>query len=132
MAILGYEAILNAADMTTKDVPVPEWGGEVRIRTITSEDRDAFEASLIEMRKDGSPKRNAANARARLAALCIVNEQGETLFSKADVVLLGRKSAVALQRVFNACQELNGFTEADIEELANSFTSDPTDDSSSV
>lgn len=132
MALLGRDAILNAKDLATKDIPVPEWGGEVRIRSLTAEERDKFEGSLVEMRKDGTPKRNAENVRARLAALCIVNENGERLFVDADIRALGRKSAVALQRVFNACQEFNGFTENDIEELAQGFASDPSEGSTSA
>lgn len=125
MALLGRDQILGADDLQTKDIPVLEWGGDVRIRMLTGEQRDAFEASLVEMKKDGSQKRNMDNVRARLAALCIVNEANEQLFTKADIGQLGRKSAAALQRVFNACQEFNGFTDADVEELAEGFEPAP-------
>lgn len=131
MAILGRDQILDAKDMETKDIPVPEWGGDVRIRMLTGEQRDAFEASTVEMRKDGAQKRNVANLRARLVALCVINEAGEQLFSPPDIKLLGNKSAKALQRVFNACQEMNSFTDSDVEELAENFDSAPSESSTS-
>lgn len=131
MALLGREAILEAKDMKTKDIPVPEWGGDVRIRMLSGRERDDFEASMVDMRKDGSQVRNIANLRARLVSLCAVNEAGERLFSPPDIKLLGEKSAAALQRVFNACQELNAVSDDDVEELAEGFSSDPAGSSTS-
>lgn len=131
MALLGRNAILEADDLKTEDVPVPEWGGEVRIRMLTGEQRDEYEASMFEMKKDGTPKQNLVNVRARLVMLCIVNEQGEQMFNRADVKLLGRKSAAALDRVASAAQELNGISDKDIEELAEGFGDDPSEDSTS-
>ncbi len=131
MALLGRNQILDADDLKTKDVPVPEWGGEVRIKMLTGEQRDAYESSMVKMRKDGSPEQNLENVRARLLVLCIVNEQGEQMFNKADIKLLGRKSAAALDRVATAAQELNGISEADMKELAEDFGDDPNEDSTS-
>jgi hypothetical protein len=127
MALLGRNQILDAKDLQTEDVPVPEWGGEVRIRMLTGEERDAFEASMVELKKDGSAKANRENVRARLLVLCIVNENGEQMFNRADIKLLGRKSAKALERVINKANELNGISEKDIEELAEGFEDAPSD-----
>ena len=46
MNILSKEAILAADDLPREKVNVPEWGGEVLVRTMSGTDRDAFEASL--------------------------------------------------------------------------------------
>lgn len=129
MALLSRDAILDAKDLKTKDIPVPEWGGDVRIRMLTGKERDEFEASLVEMKKDGSAKRNIENVRARLATLCIVNEQGELMFNRADIRMLGNKSSAALGRVFDAINELNAFSDEDIEELAEGFDETPTESS---
>jgi hypothetical protein len=131
MALLGRNAILEADDLKTEDIPVPEWGGEVRIRMLTGEERDAYEASMVELKKDGSAKANRDNVRARLLILCIVNEQGEQMFNKADIKLLGRKSAKALERVINKVNEMNGISEKDIEELAEGFEPAPSEGSTS-
>lgn len=120
MAILGRDAILNADDRRTKVVPVPEWGGEVMIRSLSGKERDEFEASL-QVTRGTKTKQNIANFRARLLALCIVNENGERLFVAADIPRLGDKSVAALQRVFNACNELNGLSDEDVDELTEGF-----------
>lgn len=131
MALLGRNAILEAKDIKTEDIPVPEWGGEVRIRSLTGEQRDEYESSMFELGKNGTPKQNLANVRARLVMLCIVNEQGEQMFNKADIKLLGRKSAAALERVATAAQRLNAISDSDIEELAEGFEDAPDEPSSS-
>lgn len=131
--LLSREQILNAKDLKTKDVPVPEWAPEgaenaadyeVRLRMLTGKQRDAFEASTVE-NKGGKSKQNLDNFRARLVSRCIINEEGEVMFSAADIPALGDKSSVALGRVFDACQTMNGFSEADVEELTEGFDDAP-------
>lgn len=124
MALLSRDQILSADDMTFRDVPVPEWGGDVRIRMLSASERDAFEASTVEIKR-GQQKMNVQNIRARFLALCIINEAGELQFTAADIPLLGKKSSAALQRVWNVAQELNAVTDHDIEELAEDFDGDP-------
>lgn len=124
MALLNRDQILNADDMTFRDVPVPEWGGDVRIKMLSASERDKFEASTVIIKR-GQQKMNVENIRARFLSMCIVNEQGELEFTPADIPLLGKKSSAALQRVWNVAQELNAVTDHDIEELAEDFGDDP-------
>ena len=49
-----------------------------------------------------------------------------------DVKALGKKSSLALNRVFEVAQRLNGLTERDMEELAGNSKSDRSDDSISA
>ena len=102
MNILSKDAILAADDLPRETVSVPEWGGEVLVRTMSGTDRDAFEASLLE--KDGRME----NVRARLVALTLCDSQGDRLFDDSEFAALGRKSARALDRVFSVAQRLNG------------------------
>ena len=110
MALLGRDQILGAVDLEHVDVDVPEWGGTVRVRMMTGAERDAFEAATV-VRHGKKVETNLANIRARLVALCVVDEKGERLFSEADAEALGKKSGSALGRVFEAAQRLNGLTE---------------------
>lgn len=112
MAYLSKEQILFANDSRTEDVSVPEWGGVVRIKEMTASARDAFEQSLLG--KDRKP--SLSDARAKLAASCICDENGDLLFSQADVVSLGRKSAKALDRVVSAIQRINAMSDEELEE----------------
>ena len=102
MNILSKDAILAADDLPRETVNVPEWGGEVLVRTMSGTDRYAFEASLLE--KDGRME----NVRARLVALTLCDSQGDRLFDDSEIAALGRKSARALDRVFSVAQRLNG------------------------
>ena len=124
---LSKTDILDADDLPREEVAVPEWGGAVLVRTMTAAERDSFEARVI----GTEGVRNLANIRATLCAQCIVDDQGKRLFTDGDIDLLGQKSAAAVDRVFAACQRLNGLTQDDVEELAKNLPGDPEDDSSS-
>lgn len=117
---LTREQILAADDLLTEDVAVPEWGGTVRVRGLTGAERDAFEQGTIEQR-GRKVKARLVNIRARLASLCIVDEQGQRLFSEADMVELGRKSARPLDRVWDTATRLSGMSESDAEDLELNF-----------
>ncbi len=117
MALLTRDAILQAQDLPAEQVPVPEWGGEVLVRGLTGAERDNFEQSIAEQ-KGKNVKMNLQNVRAKLVALTVVDEDGNRLFSDKDAEVLGRKSAVALNRVFEVAQKLSGLTPEDVDELA--------------
>lgn len=131
MPLLDRSAILNAQDLMTEDIEVPEWGGSIRLRTLTGTDRDKFEADSVEHR-GGSTRMNLVNMRARLVSLCAVDEEGKLLFaSKEDVQRLGGKSSLVLAKLFDKCREMNGMSEAEVEELAEGFDDAPSEDSTS-
>src|ERR1041384_2261734 len=96
---LSREDILSASDIVTEDCYVPEWGGTVRVRGLTGNERDKYEQSLVTMKgRQLGPK--LTGAMARLVALSIVDEHDKAQFSEDDVITLGRKSAGGLQRVY--------------------------------
>lgn len=113
MARLSRKAILEAGDIASEEVDVPEWGGSVLITTMSGMQRDAWEQSLI---VPGTRKTDVSNVRAKLVAACAVDDDGAPLFTAADVEALGRKSATALERLAKVAQRLNGLTEQALEE----------------
>jgi len=127
---LKRDDILAVKDIQIELVPVPEWDGEVYIKGMSGLERDAFEASIIEQ-KGNKQKVNMANVRAKLAAQTLCDEEGNRLFNDADIKELGKKSASALQRVFEVAQRLSGIGDADVEELAGELQENPTEDSPS-
>ena len=132
MATLTKGEILAAVDLPTERVAVPEWGGEVMVRGMTGAERDAFEASLVRTRGQKTSELNLENARAKLIARTVVDEEGTRLFSDADAVALGKKSAQALQRVFEVAQRLSGLTPDDITDLTENLASGQSDGSTSA
>ncbi|MGI3229956.1 hypothetical protein ACRJ4B_49760 [Streptomyces sp. GTA36] len=116
---LSAEQILGADDLAYEDVPVPEWGGTVRVRELPGTERDKFEAQFVG--KDGASVRmeGLEGFRARLAAASIVDKDGKQMFrSVAEAKRLGEKSAAALQRVCDAATRLSKMSEDDVKELA--------------
>lgn len=128
MTLLSRDAILNAEDRQTVDVPCPEWGGTVRIRSISGTQRDAFEQScMVGKGKDRTV--NTRNARAKLVLLCAVDETGARLFSDADLSALGKKNSKPLDRLFSEAQKLCGITDEDMSELTEDFDTTQSEDS---
>ena len=131
MALLSKEDILGINDRKYVEVAVPEWGGSVLVRSLTGRERDEFEASTVET-KGNKASQNFVNFRARLVSLCIVDENKQRMFkTRVEIDALGNKSVAALQRVFNKCQELNGLSDEDVDELTESFDEVPDEASTS-
>lgn len=114
MGLLSRDDILGAQDLQRESVEVPEWGGSVLVSTLSGVDRDAWDQSLVQV-EGGKAKANMDNIRARLVALCLVDETGARLFKSGDVAALGRKSGAALSRVFAVAQRLNGLAPESVE-----------------
>lgn len=103
MALLNRDQILAAVDRKFVEVDVPEWGGKVRLGTMTAAARDRYETSFLAFRKGDLD----VSVRAALVAACAVDEKDAPLFTQEDVVALGAKSGTALLRLFNAAADLN-------------------------
>ena len=131
VSALKRDDILNVKDIAIELVDVPEWGGQVYVKGMTGLERDAFEGSIVETRGKGT-RVNMANVRAKLAAQTLCDENGERLFTDADVKELGKKSASALQRVFEVAQRLSGIGEDAVKELTGELEENPTEDSPSA
>ena len=116
MSLLSKAAILAADDLPTKDVEVKEWGGAVRIRALTVADMEQLQVELLDARRDGMTM--PPNWRARHLAMSCVDEKGELLFTEAEAVALGKKSGVAMFRVFDAINAFNGQGADAVEEAA--------------
>lgn len=114
---LGRDAIFAIADLKTEEVRVPEWGGTVRVRSLTGLERDKFESESMEKRGDGY-EAIFKNLRARLITLSVVDGEGNRLFKDGDAQKVGSKNAAALNRVFEVAQRLSGLTGKDVEDLA--------------
>jgi hypothetical protein len=127
VGFLSRDAIFDADDRSFDVVPVPEWGGEVRIRSITGRQRDQYESSLMDDRGNDR-KLNLRNARAKLIVLCAVDENGQALFTADDVNRLGSKNAKPVDRLFDACKKIAGLTDEDVDGLVQDFGATPDED----
>ncbi|MHA2219996.1 MAG: hypothetical protein ACXACY_29240, partial [Candidatus Hodarchaeales archaeon] len=101
-----------AQDLKTEEVEVPEWGGKVLVRTITAKERDHFEKQLI-----SGDKTDLENIRAKFIAATVVDEKGKLMFGELDLVGLGKKSASAMDKLFEVGQRLAGLKKEEVEEM---------------
>ncbi len=124
---LTREQILQVDDIKTEIVPVPEWDGEVVVRTMTGTDRDIWDNLLY---KEGKVN-FLDNTRARLLACTIIDEDDNLVFSEDDIVALGKKSSLALNRIFDVAKRLNGLGSDNIEDLEKNSGKTQDEDSTS-
>jgi hypothetical protein len=109
MTHLTRDQILAAQDLKTEDVPVPEWGGTVRLREMSAAD--------IQDWLDGKSGDAGADAMASLLAASIVGEDGARLFAMADFAALKAKNGNVLRRLFDVAKRLNGIAPGQAEDL---------------
>ena len=122
--MLTKDTILAAKDLPTETHPVPEWGGDVVMSTLTAYDKDAWEM--------GMSKENYANFRARLLVLVVVDEGGKRIFADSDAEALGGKNGLVVSRLFEVARRMNGFSDTDVEEMEKNSSSSPGGDSTSA
>ena len=114
--MLTKDQIFEAKDLVIEKVEVPEWGGDVFVRGMTGTERDSFESSVIDIR-GSSQKVNMSNIRAKLVSLSVCDEKGNRIFEDSDIIELGKKSAFALQRIFDVAQRLSGLSKEEMKAL---------------
>ena len=89
--MLTRSAILAANDLARKEVEVPEWGGSVYVRQFTG-------AELIQKVRP-IVKDNPDNAEVMLVVWACVDEDGNQLFTEADIEALEKKNGAVIQRI---------------------------------
>lgn len=116
MPYVTRDQVLSAADIQTEAVDVPEWGGTILVRGLTGAQRDELERFSVDVKGNGRISLKLANYRAKLVSLAAVDEDGQPLFTAADVEALGKKSGVALDRVAEVAARLSGLSSGNVED----------------
>ena len=131
--VMDRDGILQSEDRQFEVVDVPEWGpgAQVRVSSLSGSERDTFEASIT-VRRGTDVTVNLVNARAKLVVLTVVDDEGNRLFTDDDVFEVGKKNALALNRLFEVAQRLSGLTEEDVKEAVAGLGSGPAEGPSSV
>ena len=122
---LSKAKILAAKDVKLSDaVPVPEWGGDVYIRTISGTERDKFEEAYSEQKMKAF--------RIRFLVMTLSDESGERLFADSDMDALGNKSSVVINRLFDKAWQHSAFTDEAVDALGNGSQTAPSESSTST
>lgn len=121
---LNKAKILAAEDVKLDKVAVPEWGGDVYIKTLSGTERDAFE--------DAYSQDKMRQFRVRFLVLTLCDEKGERLFTDKEVDELGKKSALVIAKLFEKAWSLNALRSEDVDALGKGSASDQSGDSTSA
>lgn len=117
---LNRDTILAAKDIHIELLHVPEWSGDVYIKTLSGAERDKLESEIIEFGANGQPKKMRMDKiRSLICALAICDENGERLFGDKDIDALAEKSAAALDRVSAKATNMAGMSQGDIDTLVD-------------
>jgi len=128
-----HDQILEADDIETEAVEMGEftgWPGKVWIKGLEGTERDSYESSLRIFRGDEAIP-DLVNMRAKLVVRTLVEEDGTRVFTDEEDGIVGRKSAKALDKLFDVAARLSALSKADVEELAKNSEAAPSGDSTS-
>ncbi len=135
--LLSREQILaQKGKLLVRDVPVPEWGGTVRIRELTSKERVQVEMSMVRQSKgSGGAQANLDSypmLRGRVLARTIVNDALRPLFTEADIADLTELAAGPIERLFEIACAMSGLSQQDVDTMVGEFVTTPNGGSSSA
>lgn len=117
---LTLQQILDAQDVGTLEVPVPEWGGSVHVRQIS-----ALEGLRLtgQFRALQGTETEIAEQRLVIAlATYLSDEQGKPLATPEQAKALLIKSQKVVERVVTAGSNLNGENDAARADIAKNST----------
>lgn len=110
--VLSRALILEAADLRTESVDVPEWGGEVLLRELSAAQMSEFKAKSVAA---VDPQTRAVRDGVTLFGLSAwivsrsaIGEDGKRLFTDADLPRLGEKSDKVIDRLAARVLEMSG------------------------
>ena len=131
MALLTPDEIGAANDRRWEDVDVPEWGGTVRIASMSGTDRNAYQKQMVVLGSDGKPQGvDLSNQYARLLSKCLVGEDFRRLYiTDKQVTALGAKNGAVLERLATVAKRVSGLGEEAVQDAAGKSEETPSDSS---
>ena len=99
--LLSAQDILDADDLTTKEVLVEEWKGTVLLKALSA-------ADAIKFVESSSTPAQKKKANVRIVQLCAIDAEGERLFTTKQLEALQQKSLKALNSLALEALKLNG------------------------
>lgn len=128
--LLSREDIFKSQDRTYQEVHVPEWGGAVRMQSLTAKELEEYQKSNRgKVDRQGNAAILWEGSAARLVVRCAVDKEGQRIFGADDALELGRKSAAAVNRLFKVACTMNGITQEEQDEIIKN--SEPTQSAAS-
>lgn len=104
---LSRDDVLNVPDVQVEEVDVPEWGGTVLVREMTTAEVENM--SVRASSRDGKLSvEGITGMRAQVVGWCLVDENGSPLLDKEDIEELNKRSNKVIDRLFTKIMSLTG------------------------
>ena len=128
----GTRAALESVKRKTVAIDLPEIDASFTLREMSGTERDRFEDGTFS-EVDGKRVVNTVYLRARLVALCLIDEAGARLYADNEIEQLSDAvPASVLHKLFDAAQKLNGLDQTAVESAAKNSGSAATGASASA
>lgn len=107
------DEILAVQDLPFEDKVIPEWGGKtVRVLGLSAAEASDFAGRMVKVDDKGKvTSTEMTDFMPNLLSRTLADENNELLFTKKDVVALGKKSAWVMSRLFKTAMDLSGLDE---------------------
>jgi hypothetical protein len=130
---IGNRASLQAIPRKTVTVRFEEYDTEYRLREMSGTDRDKFEVAAFKEDAEGVRHVQPLYLRARMVALCLVDENNVRLYADDEIEQLSDEiPASVIAVLFVAAQKLNGLGTDAVEAAAKNSESAPAGASASA
>ncbi len=107
------DKIATADDTRRQQVPCPEWGVTLEVRSITNRQKADWEVRCATVRK-GKTKVDPHRLKADLiVTTCYDPFDGSRVFTYDDIPMLAERNAAVLERLFDVACDLTGITQRD-------------------
>ena len=113
MVDLRLSILESIKPIVTQAIEVLAWGQTVYVGVMPSEDKDAFDMSMLK-EVNGKKIVSTENFSAKLVCKTVYNAEGNPVFSDVDVAQIGRMPAVVLEPIVELARKLNGMSESSI------------------
>lgn len=107
-AELSREQILSVTDLRRETLAIPEWGGDIIVRGMAAFERDKILTAIDPSKSTMTD----SQLKATLCFQCVINLQGQRVFTEADIDILQTKNPQVLDKIANRILGLSGVGEA--------------------
>lgn len=113
MALDRAAILAKKNSLPRQEVQIPEWEGSVWVRSLTVGERDQIDSEFNAARNKG---KTPDNLRARMIIKGCCDEQGQALFTEADLAEINKLPATVLEKIFDSILRINRIGAGAVEE----------------
>ena len=114
---------VKACKLPTRTVNVPEWGGDVIVRSLTSPERDEFDLLVTE----ASEQKRYSKLMVKVIIMATIDDDGNQAFTDDDTDALLAQDRDLIERVFNEVRRVSRLLISDVDEAEKNSDGEASD-----